>query len=36
MKFKTDSGEFPDVDCAMLDVFFDYAEGRCVLLNIVF
>ena len=31
MKFRTDSGEVRDVDCAMMDVFFDYAEGRCFL-----
>ena len=31
MNFRTDSGEVQDVDCAMMDVFFDYAEGRCFL-----
>ena len=29
MTVRTDSNELPDVECAMVDVFFDYAEGRC-------
>ena len=33
MKFRTDNGEVRDVDCAMMDVFFDYAEGRCFRFN---
>ena len=31
MTVRTDSNELPDVEpeCAMIDVFYDYAEGRC-------
>ena len=35
MKFRTDSGEVRDVDCAMIDVFFNYAEGRCFVCTLV-
>ena len=28
MTVQTDSNHLPDVECAMIDVFFDYAEGR--------
>ncbi len=28
MTVLTDSNELQDVECAMIDVFFDYAEGR--------
>jgi hypothetical protein len=29
MTVRTDSNELRDVECAMVDVLFDYAEGRC-------
>ena len=29
MTVQTDSNELRDVECAMIDVLFDYAEGRC-------
>jgi hypothetical protein len=35
MKFRTDSGEVRDVDCAMIDFFFNYAEGRCFVCTLV-
>ncbi len=35
MNFRTDSGEVRDVDCAMIDVFFNYAEGRCFVCTLV-
>jgi len=28
MTVRTDSNQLLDVECAMIDVFFDYAEGR--------
>ena len=28
MQFRTDRGEIRDVECAMIDVFFNYADGR--------
>ena len=28
MQFRTDRGEICEVECAMIDVFFDYAQGR--------
>ena len=28
MQFRTDSGEIREVECAMIDVLFNYAEGR--------
>jgi hypothetical protein len=28
MTVRTDNNEWLDVECAMVDVFFDYAEGR--------
>jgi hypothetical protein len=28
MQFRTDRGEIREVECAMIDVFFDYAQGR--------
>jgi hypothetical protein len=28
MTVRTDSNHLRDVECAMIDVFFDYAEGR--------
>ncbi len=36
MKFRTDSGEVRDVDCAMIDVLFNYAEGRCFMCTLVY
>ncbi len=35
MKFRTDSSEVRDVDCAMIDIFFNYAEGRCFVCTLV-
>ncbi len=31
IKFRTDSGEVRDVDCAIIDIFLNYAEGGQVL-----
>ncbi len=28
MTVRTDSGELKDVECAMIDVYYDYAEDR--------
>ena len=28
MTVRTDTNELRDVECAMIDVLFDYAEGR--------
>jgi hypothetical protein len=28
MHFRTDRGEIREVECAMIDVFFNYADGR--------